>query len=95
MEQFFLALCLCHTAQIQNPDVRPLLYTAVSPDEKALVEALQRLKIAYANDDDDLIVLEILGGSRIFKRLEVLEFTSGKIARQKLQLNVVLKISQK
>lgn len=81
-EQFILTLALCHTVQVEEkPQVNenePLTYSAASPDEKALVEALQTLDVVFTNDEDDLIVLNIYGHEKIFKRLEVLEFTSGE-----------------
>lgn len=79
MELFLLALTLCHTVQVHEEEGEDLHYSASSPDEKALVEAMRRLDLVFVNDEDDMIVVEIFGQSKIFRKLEILEFTSGKI----------------
>lgn len=78
VELFLLALTLCHTVQVYEDEGEELRYSASSPDEKALVEAMKRLNLVFVNDEDDMIVIEIFGQSKIFRKLEILEFTSGK-----------------
>lgn len=78
MELFLLALTLCHTVQVHEANENEdLHYSAASPDEKALVEAMKRLDLVFVNDEDEMIVIEIFGQSKIFRKLEILEFTSG------------------
>jgi len=85
MEYYLLALSLCHTVQVEEqPDADEeseeiVRYSAASPDEKALVEAMQRLDLVFTNDADALIVIRIFGEDKIYKRLEILEFSSGRL----------------
>ncbi|KAK6644623.1 hypothetical protein RUM43_000891 [Polyplax serrata] len=73
MELFLCALALCHTVQTSKEGES---YNATSPDEKALVEATKKLGIVFEDDDDDMMALNILGQSKMFKKLDVLEFSS-------------------
>lgn len=76
MELFLCALALCHTVQTSKEGES---YNATSPDEKALVEATKKLGIVFEDDDDDMMALNILGQSKMFKKLDVLEFSSGEL----------------
>ena len=76
MELFLCALTLCHTVQTTNGGEN---FNATSPDEKALVEGMKKLDIIFEDDDNDMIAVKILGQSKIFKRLDILEFSSGEI----------------
>lgn len=75
MELFLCALTLCHTVHTSNGGEN---YNATSPDEKALVEAMKKLDIVFEDDDDDMMAVKILGQTKIFKKLDVLEFSSGE-----------------
>lgn len=61
---------------LSNED-EPFRYSATSPDEKAFVEAMQRVDIVFANDDD-FVIVNIAGTNKIYEKLEVLEFSSSK-----------------
>lgn len=74
MELFVCALTLCHTVQATNGGEN---YNATSPDEIALVEAMKKLDVVFQDDADDMMAVKVLGQSKVFKKLDVLEFSSG------------------
>jgi len=53
------------------------MWQAASADEKALVEASARCGIVFQKDTTDDMHIKINKDVLVFKKLEVLEFTSG------------------
>ncbi|XP_042236213.1 LOW QUALITY PROTEIN: phospholipid-transporting ATPase IF-like [Homarus americanus] len=94
LDTFLETLALCHTVQvtptsrstteaittpqgIQLSDFR-LQYQAASPDEKALVEACARYGVVFEGQVKDELRLSVRGHTKLFKRLQVLEFDSDR-----------------
>uniref|UniRef100_S4RD30 ATPase phospholipid transporting 11B (putative) n=1 Tax=Petromyzon marinus TaxID=7757 RepID=S4RD30_PETMA len=55
-----------------------VLYYASSPDEKALVEAAQRLGVTFLGLHGDIMEVQTMGDVNRFKLLQVLEFDSNR-----------------
>uniref|UniRef100_A0A0X3PG12 Phospholipid-transporting ATPase n=1 Tax=Schistocephalus solidus TaxID=70667 RepID=A0A0X3PG12_SCHSO len=79
---FFTTLALCHTVVPEltgdGENCPVLLYRASSPDEKALVEASKELGYVLTERDADSITLKVQGEPKVYKILNVLEFTSAR-----------------
>ncbi|KAJ8890465.1 hypothetical protein PR048_009974 [Dryococelus australis] len=89
MENFLLALALCHTIQLSESSRRlsannnfieswNLDYQGSSPDEKALVEAAARCGVVYLGERGDNLYVRISNKVCCYTRLAVLEFTSDR-----------------
>jgi phospholipid-translocating ATPase len=78
VEQFMLALALCHTVVAENMPGEPprLEFKAQSPDEAALVATARDVGYTVLGNSTDSIRLEIQGVARSFKVLNTLEFNS-------------------
>ncbi|KAK3884823.1 hypothetical protein Pcinc_010929 [Petrolisthes cinctipes] len=57
---------------------RGLLYQAASPDEKALVEACARYGVVFEGQYKDQLTLTVHGNTRVYTRLQVIEFDSDR-----------------
>ncbi|XP_061097733.1 phospholipid-transporting ATPase IF-like isoform X1 [Conger conger] len=92
-EQLFLkAVALCHTVQISYDQVdgrkdspqhangasSHMEYYASSPDEKALVEAMKRVGVAFMGSNGENMEIHTVGGSEKYKLLHVLEFDANR-----------------
>ncbi|XP_023688666.1 phospholipid-transporting ATPase IF isoform X2 [Paramormyrops kingsleyae] len=91
-ELFLKAVSLCHTVQInyEEPDcVRDsfhhangvslqMEYYASSPDEKALVEAMKRMGVAFTGNNGEIMEIKTFGKSERYKLLHVLEFDANR-----------------
>ncbi|XP_023715383.1 probable phospholipid-transporting ATPase IF isoform X4 [Cryptotermes secundus] len=89
MDQFLLALALCHSVQIgtgkghtnNNTDayrIASLDYQASSPDEKALVEASARCGVVFLGEEGESMSVMVKGKVCHYRRLNTLEFTSDR-----------------
>ncbi|XP_054262795.1 phospholipid-transporting ATPase IF-like [Macrosteles quadrilineatus] len=79
VEQFLLAMALCHTVQtLEQTTVDCPQYQASSPDEKALVEAAARCGVVYLGTSAGLMSVSVRGRVRNYKKLQTLEFTSDR-----------------
>ncbi|XP_075222064.1 phospholipid-transporting ATPase IF-like [Lycorma delicatula] len=74
---FFLALAICHTVQCDQAG-KDIQFQASSTDEKAFVEACARCDFVFLGTINDTIKVRIKGELKLFRRLEVLEFTSDR-----------------
>ncbi|KAK4301015.1 hypothetical protein Pmani_026817 [Petrolisthes manimaculis] len=63
--------------QMEMEDLTPV-YHASSPDEKALVEACARYGVVFRGSREKMVTLEVLGHTKTFTSLEVLEFDSDR-----------------
>ena len=54
------------------------VYQAASPDEKALVEACQRLKVIYTGEISSIAHVSVLGEEQDWKILQILDFDSDR-----------------
>ncbi|XP_048844716.1 phospholipid-transporting ATPase IF isoform X4 [Brienomyrus brachyistius] len=91
-ELFLKAVSLCHTVQInyEEPDCvcdsfyqangvsLQMEYYASSPDEKALVEAMKRMGVAFTGNNGEIMEIKTFGKSERFKLLHVLEFDADR-----------------
>ncbi|XP_072111314.1 phospholipid-transporting ATPase IF isoform X1 [Mobula birostris] len=88
---FLKAISLCHTVHISDleemhrstskrvvTDLSKIQYYAASPDEKALVEAARRIGVAFAESDDNSVILSTFGKTERYKLLDVLEFDADR-----------------
>ncbi|ORX44091.1 phospholipid-translocating P-type ATPase [Hesseltinella vesiculosa] len=76
---FFSTLALCHTALVDQPDKdhpQVIDYKAQSPDEAALVATARDMGFTFLEREADLMMLNIMGESKVFELLNVLEFNS-------------------
>lgn len=89
MDQFLLALALCHSVQVGMGDghinnnthdepIAQLDYQASSPDEKALVEASARCGVVFLGEDGDSMSVKVKEKVCHYKKLNTLEFTSDR-----------------
>lgn len=76
---FFSALALCHTVipEVPNPDFPDQIeYKAQSPDEAALVATARDMGFTFVAREQDNVIVDIMGETRIMNLLHVLEFNS-------------------
>ncbi|KAI9344484.1 hypothetical protein BD770DRAFT_447180 [Pilaira anomala] len=76
---FFSALALCHTVipEVPNPDLpNQIEYKAQSPDEAALVATAKDMGFTFVAREQENVIVDIMGETRTFKLLHVLEFNS-------------------
>ncbi|GLG92826.1 Phospholipid-transporting ATPase [Gryllus bimaculatus] len=85
LEEFFVALALCHTVQMDAappnnnaPAADCLTYQASSPDEKALTEAAARVGVVFLGEEGDFASVQVKGEVRRYRKLDVLEFSSDR-----------------
>lgn len=72
---FFTLLAVCHTVLVENKD-KELTYKAQSPDEEALVSAARDVGFTFIKRVEDKLEVDILGTSKCFRVLHILEFDS-------------------
>ncbi|XP_058890478.1 phospholipid-transporting ATPase IF-like isoform X6 [Acipenser ruthenus] len=91
-ELFLKAVSLCHTVQISydqtdgledsfrhaNGMSSQMEYYASSPDEKALVEATERIGVTFAGSNGENMEIKTFGRSEKYKLLHVLEFDANR-----------------
>ncbi|KAK6483947.1 putative phospholipid-transporting ATPase IF isoform X1 [Huso huso] len=91
-ELFLKAVSLCHTVQISydqtdgledsfrhaNGISSQMEYYASSPDEKALVEATERIGVTFAGSNGENMEIKTFGRSEKYKLLHVLEFDANR-----------------
>ncbi|KAK1162611.1 putative phospholipid-transporting ATPase IF isoform X1 [Acipenser oxyrinchus oxyrinchus] len=91
-ELFLKAVSLCHTVQISydqtdgledsfrhaNGISSQVEYYASSPDEKALVEATERIGVTFAGSNGENMEIKTFGRSEKYKLLHVLEFDANR-----------------
>uniref|UniRef100_A0A8C4XGF6 Phospholipid-transporting ATPase n=2 Tax=Erpetoichthys calabaricus TaxID=27687 RepID=A0A8C4XGF6_ERPCA len=95
---FLRAVALCHTVQINTEDqdhlediqkngiTSKIEYFATSPDEKALVEAANRIGVSFVGAHGDIMHIKVFKEQETYKLLHVLEFDS-----KRRRMSVILK----
>jgi phospholipid-translocating ATPase len=83
IREFFSLLAICHTvlveAQQENSDsTKKIIYRAQSPDEAALVNAAKNVGFVLLNREENKIELDLLGESRVYTILNIMEFNSDR-----------------
>ncbi|KAJ3321129.1 hypothetical protein HDV06_004582 [Boothiomyces sp. JEL0866] len=80
IREFFTCLAICHTVLVEKPenDSNKILYRAQSPDEAALVSAAKNTGFACLNRTDNKVDVDILGVSRTYTILNIMEFNSDR-----------------
>ncbi|KAJ3254954.1 hypothetical protein HK103_006751 [Boothiomyces macroporosus] len=80
IREFFTCLAVCHTVLVEKPesDSNKILYRAQSPDEAALVSAAKNAGFACLNRTDNKIEVDMLGASRTYTVLNIMEFNSDR-----------------
>ncbi|KAI9104583.1 hypothetical protein DFS34DRAFT_603703 [Phlyctochytrium arcticum] len=78
IRSFFTMLALCHTVLPPNWTGGETTYAAQSPDEQALVTAAKGVGFTFLNRIMDQVQIDILGGVKTYKVLNILEFTSAR-----------------
>lgn len=61
---------------IINENGNKMDYQGSSPDEKALVEAAERIGVTFLGEEGNNLVLKIGEHTEMYERLQVIEFTS-------------------
>jgi phospholipid-translocating ATPase len=80
IREFFSLLAVCHTVLVEKPDEKghQILYRAQSPDEAALVCAAKNLGFACLNRTDNKVEIDLMGVSRTYTILNIIEFNSDR-----------------
>ncbi|KAI8829565.1 hypothetical protein BJ741DRAFT_712833 [Chytriomyces cf. hyalinus JEL632] len=82
IREFFTLLAVCHTVLVEKPDgdEKPnhIEYRAQSPDEAALVAAARDVGFAFLKRQDDFAEIDLMGASRTYKIMNILEFNSDR-----------------
>lgn len=81
IREFFSLLSVCHSVMIEkseDDDPNKILYRAQSPDEAALVSAAKNVGFACLKRSENKVEVNILGESRIYTILNILEFNSDR-----------------
>ena len=82
IREFFSLLAICHTVLVEKPEGESqstnIAYRAQSPDEAALVNAAKNVGFVFLNRNENQIELELLGESRIYTVLNIMEFNSDR-----------------
>ncbi|KAI8827036.1 uncharacterized protein EV422DRAFT_23127 [Fimicolochytrium jonesii] len=80
IREFFTLLAVCHTVLVEKPDPESnfLDYKAQSPDEAALVAAARDVGFAFLKREDNRVSVDLMGQSRVYTILNVLEFNSDR-----------------
>ena len=74
-----LCLSLCHTVITTNEPDEKLLYQASSPDEQALVNLARYCRYSFLSRDiNNNILIEINGEKKVYKLLNLLEYSSDR-----------------
>ncbi|KAI0230344.1 putative phospholipid-transporting ATPase IF [Lamellibrachia satsuma] len=84
VEEMLVTLALCHTVHVERSDVLPQSmrsetgydydYQAISPDEKALIEACRRYGIVFHGLHENYLELTVQGQERRYLLHHLLEF---------------------
>lgn len=69
-----------------NEPVNKIEYRASSPDEKALVEAAERVGVSYMGEDGNDLIVQVGSFTERYERLQIIEFTS-----ERKRMSVVIK----
>eukprot|EP00003_Mantamonas_plastica_P029366 TRINITY_DN6933_c0_g1_i2.p1 TRINITY_DN6933_c0_g1~~TRINITY_DN6933_c0_g1_i2.p1 ORF type:complete len:1034 (-),score=367.37 TRINITY_DN6933_c0_g1_i2:110-3211(-) len=79
IEQFFLCLCLCHTAVPElDEETDELIYQAQSPDETALLKAAAEAGYVLTRKTTSTLTVTVHGEERTFDVLALIEFSSAR-----------------
>ncbi|KAJ3218785.1 hypothetical protein HDU67_004033 [Dinochytrium kinnereticum] len=94
IREFFTLLCVCHTVLVEKQKregkhaeheaseegsfTEKIEYKAQSPDEAALVAAARDVGFAFLKRRDNVVDVDLLGESRSYTILNVLEFNSDR-----------------
>ncbi|KAJ8330941.1 phospholipid transporting ATPase [Batrachochytrium dendrobatidis] len=81
IREFFTLLAICHTVLIEKPDKSNpsrIVYNAQSPDEAALVSAAKDTGFACLRRVDNEVEIDVLGISRKYTILNIIEFNSDR-----------------
>ncbi|XP_075974263.1 phospholipid-transporting ATPase IF-like [Anticarsia gemmatalis] len=71
---------------IINPNGSKMDYQASSPDEKALVEAADRVGVTFLGEEGNNMLLKVGENTEMYERLQVIEFTS-----ERKRMSVILR----
>ncbi|KAI9203837.1 uncharacterized protein BJ171DRAFT_562172 [Polychytrium aggregatum] len=78
IREFFTLLAVCHTVLAEKLRDGGIKYNAQSPDEAALVSAAKDMGFTFLNRVENQVEVNLLGESRIYTVLHILEFNSDR-----------------